>query len=154
VFVLPVYRDDDDPPLLPVVLTLLLLSNSGIWLAASVWDSGEAWVARYGFTPARASVASAITSMFLHAGFWHVAGNMWFLWMLGRRVENTLGGFLFMGVYIVSGLGGAGLHFLLNRHAAIPCVGASGAISGVLGCFWVYFLAQNSIWRSTSVGGV
>ncbi|MBN9658694.1 MAG: rhomboid family intramembrane serine protease [Acidobacteria bacterium] len=82
---------------------------------------------------------TALTSMFLHAGFWHIAGNLWFLYMFGRRVERSLGTPLFILLYLASGLAGTALHFALNRTSAIPCVGASGAISGILGCFFVLF---------------
>jgi hypothetical protein len=77
--------------------------------------------------------------MFLHAGFWHFAGNMFFLWMFGYRVENTFGRWLFAAVYIVCGCGAAALHFAFNRTSTIPLVGASGAISGIVGCYVVLF---------------
>lgn len=98
---------------------------------------------KYGFTPAHPQVSTAFTSMFLHAGFWHVFGNMWFLWMFGNKVENTLGPWIFCLVYLACGFGGDLLHYLFNSTSTIPCVGASGAISGIAGCFLVLFPKAN-----------
>jgi hypothetical protein len=64
---------------------------------------------------------------------------MFFLWMFGYRVENTFGRGLFLLVYILCGFGAAGAHYLFNFTSSIPCVGASGAISGVVGCYFVLF---------------
>lgn len=94
---------------------------------------------RYGFVPAHPSALKLFSSMFLHAGFWHFAGNMFFLWMFGYRVENTFRSFLFALIYMVSGCGAAALHYAFNHTSTIPCVGASGAISGIVGCYLVLF---------------
>ncbi len=80
-----------------------------------------------------------VTSMFLHAGWLHLLGNMWFLWMFGKDIENSIGMWLFGLVYFLCGLGGALLHYALNIGSLVPCVGASGAISGIMGCFFVLF---------------
>lgn len=77
--------------------------------------------------------------MFLHAGFWHYAGNMFFLWMFGNRVENMFGRWLFVAAYLVNGFGATYFYYVLNLHSAVPSVGASGAISGIVGCFLVLF---------------
>jgi len=94
---------------------------------------------QFGFTPAHHEWPTLFTSMFLHSGFWHILGNMWFLWMFGVRVENAFTKWLFLPVYLVCGFGGAGLHWLLNQHSSVPCVGASGAISGIAGIYLVLF---------------
>jgi membrane associated rhomboid family serine protease len=77
--------------------------------------------------------------MFLHAGILHYVGNMFFLWMFGDRIENTFGASLFAFVYLLCGVGATGLHYLINSTSSIPCVGASGAISGIMGCYFVLF---------------
>jgi hypothetical protein len=64
---------------------------------------------------------------------------MFFLWMFGYRVENTFGRWSFTLIYLLCGFGAAGLHYLFNRGSAIPCIGASGAISGIMGCYFVLF---------------
>jgi membrane associated rhomboid family serine protease len=77
--------------------------------------------------------------MFLHGGWLHLLGNMWFLWMFGKDVENSIGIWLFTLMYLLCGLGGGLLHFAFNFRSPVPCVGASGAISGVMGCFFILF---------------
>jgi membrane associated rhomboid family serine protease len=86
--------------------------------------------------------------MFLHAGFWHLfgsflAGSLLLRWMFGNRVENTFGPWLFSLVYLACGLGGNLLHYVFNSTSSIPCVGASGAISSIVGCFFVLFPKAN-----------
>src|SRR5205809_209840 len=80
---------------------------------------------------------TVLSSMFLHAGILHYVGNMFFLWMFGYRIENTFGAWLFAFVYLLCGFGASGLHYLINSTSTIPCVGASGAISGIMGCYFV-----------------
>ena len=90
-----------------------------------------------------AVVVPFFTSMFLHGSWMHVIGNMWFLWMFGNQVERILGRWVFCLVYLGCGLGGDLLHYLFNSTSAIPSVGASGAISGIAGCFFVLFPKAN-----------
>ncbi len=82
---------------------------------------------------------TAITSMFLHAGYMHLAGNMLFLWIFGDNVEDTLGHGLFLGFYLLSGIGADVFHIMSNSASPIPTVGASGAISGVMGAYLLLF---------------
>ena len=77
--------------------------------------------------------------MFLHKGIFHFIGNMFFLWMFGYRLENTFGRWAFALIYLICGLGAVSLHYLFNRASTVPCVGASGAISGIMGCYFVLF---------------
>lgn len=79
------------------------------------------------------------TSMFLHGGWMHLIGNMLFLWVFGDNIEHVLGKFRFILFYLLCGLGAAGLQILLNPESQIPMVGASGAISGVLGAYIVLY---------------
>jgi membrane associated rhomboid family serine protease len=76
-----------------------------------------------------------ITSMFLHAGWLHIAGNMLFLWIFGDNVEDFFGHFTYLFFYLACGIGAGLLHVLFNFHSTIPAVGASGAISGVMGAY-------------------
>jgi membrane associated rhomboid family serine protease len=115
-----------------VVNSLLLLVNYAV-------KPSELLFKNYGFTPAHPHALTLFTSIFLHIGFWHLAGNMFFLWMFGKDVENSFGTLLFLPVYFLCGLGGNFLHYLFNLDSTIPCVGASGAISGIVGCFFVLF---------------
>src|SRR5208283_5450481 len=83
--------------------------------------------------PARLTVAPIFISMFLHGGWLHLLGNMLFLFVFGRSVEDRFGHIKFLCLYLLSGLAGAILHIVLNAGSRMPTIGASGAIAGVLG---------------------
>src|SRR5215472_147780 len=135
-FIFPYNRDNEVKNIPWVVISLIVL-NTPLLIVSWLVPSSESLFRTYGFTPAHAQPLTAFTSMFLHTGFWHLFGNMWFLWMFGIQVEEILGRWLFCLVYLACGLGGDSLHYLLNSTAVIPSVGASGAISGIAGCFFV-----------------
>jgi membrane associated rhomboid family serine protease len=97
------------------------------------------------------SLATAIlplfTSMFLHASFLHVAGNMLFLWIFGDNIEDYLGHFTYLVFYLDCGLAAGATHILLNQASRVPSVGASGAIAGVMGAYFIlYPRARVLIW--------
>jgi rhomboid family protein len=105
----------------------------------------------YGIIPARyinlqgsvvlksGGVVAIFTSMFLHGGWLHLLGNMLFLFVFGRSVEDRFGHIKFLIIYFVGGLGGALLHIFLNSGSRIPSIGASGAIAAILGAYFVSF---------------
>jgi len=115
----------------------LIVTNSLLLLATN-WGS-QSVLGQYGFTPAEPRVTTLFTSMFLHAGILHLLGNMWFLWMFGVRVEDRLGSLGFALLYLLSGLGATGLDYAFNIGSKVPCVGASGAISGIAGAYFAFF---------------
>ena len=80
-----------------------------------------------------------LTSMFVHGGLFHLAGNMLYLWIFGDNVEDRLGRFRFLLFYLLSGVGAAAAQILSDPHSKIPMVGASGAISGVLGAYLLLY---------------
>jgi len=80
-----------------------------------------------------------LTSMFLHSGWLHIAGNMLFLWVFGDNVEDFFGHLQYLLFYIVCGVGAGLLHVLFNFSSPIPALGASGAISGVMGAYVVLY---------------
>ena len=80
-----------------------------------------------------------LTSMFLHAGWLHLGGNMLFLWIFGDNVEDFFGHFTYLLFYLVCGIGAGLVHVFFNWHSAIPAIGASGAISGVMGAYILLF---------------
>ncbi len=88
-----------------------------------------------GHTSFEVSFVPLVTSMFLHSGFLHLAGNMLFLWIFGDNVEDFFGHIPYLFFYMVCGVGAGLLHVLFNFHSDIPAVGASGAISGVMGAY-------------------
>jgi len=93
------------------------------------------------------AVVPLFASMFLHASFLHVAGNMLFLWIFGDNIEDYLGHFSYLLFYLVSGFAAAVAHILLNVGSNVPSVGASGAIAGVMGAYFVlYPRARVLVW--------
>jgi membrane associated rhomboid family serine protease len=82
---------------------------------------------------------TVVTSMFLHGGWLHLIGNMWFLWVFGNNIEDSMGKFRFVVFYLLCGLAAAATQSLINPSSAIPMVGASGAISGVMGAYIVLY---------------
>jgi membrane associated rhomboid family serine protease len=110
----------------------------------------ESFVETFGFVPARyfllaqlepdnwaARYLPLLTSMFLHGGWAHLIGNMLYLWIFGDNVEDRLGHLRYLAFYLLTGLGAALAHAYLHPDSVIPTVGASGAISGVLGGYLV-----------------
>jgi membrane associated rhomboid family serine protease len=87
--------------------------------------------------------ATLFTSMFMHAGFMHLAGNMLYLWIFGDNVEVVLGRFRFLAFYLLCGVAAALTQAVLDPRSGIPMVGASGAISGVLGAYFLLFPRAN-----------
>jgi len=83
----------------------------------------------------RQIAASLLTCMFLHAGWFHLIGNMWFLWVFGNNVEDRLGSLLFLVLYLLGGLLASGCHWLTDPKSVIPVIGASGAVAAVLGAY-------------------
>jgi membrane associated rhomboid family serine protease len=116
---------------------------------------GQAQIAQdYGFTPSRAELLqtyldrvcpdknvwlSVMTAMFLHAGWFHLLGNMLFLWIFGDNVEDALGRFGYLAFYLIGGIAAGALQFVLAPNSTIPNVGASGAIAAVLGAYIVLY---------------
>jgi membrane associated rhomboid family serine protease len=82
-----------------------------------------------------------LTSMFMHAGWLHIISNMWWLWIFGDNVEDALGHLRYLLFYLLSGLGASLVHILFNLGSTVPSVGASGAIAGVMGAYFVLFPA-------------
>ena len=80
-----------------------------------------------------------LTSMFLHAGWLHLIGNMWYLWIFGDNVEDRLGHFAYLMFYLLSGFAAGIVHTIFNYNVRVPSIGASGAIAGVLGAYLVSY---------------
>ena len=89
--------------------------------------------------PLIAIVIPFFTSLFLHGGWMHVIGNMWFLYIFGDNVEDYLGHFKYLVFYLLTGVLAMGTHVVMNLHSTAPAVGASGAIAGVLGAYFVLY---------------
>jgi len=125
----------------PVVTWALLLVNVAVFalLASRGADSFNAALDEWGFKPADFSVAALFTSLFLHAGVFHLVGNMLYLWIFGDNVEDVLGHAGFIAYYLGTGIAASLAHTAFNPSSTTPTVGASGAIAGILGAYVVLF---------------
>ena len=121
----------------PVLTILLIVVNVFIF----VWSLSnfDYIVVNYGFTPATPTILTLFSSMFLHGGVAHLFGNMWYLWIFGDNVESKFGKIKFLLVYFASGLFATFLQYATDPSSPIPSIGASGAISGILGAYLVLF---------------
>lgn len=99
----------------------------------------DLFVFSFGYRPAEPSIVTLFTAMFLHGGFLHLFGNMLFLWIYGDNVEHRLGRIRYLIGYLLTGVAATLFHALFDRDSRLPLVGASGAISGVLGFYFVWF---------------
>ncbi len=105
----------------------------------------------FGFIPASWSILTVFTSMFLHAGLAHIAGNLWFLFIFGDNIEDAFGHIPYLGFYLAAGVVATFSHFVFNVGSSVPAVGASGAISGVLGAYLVLY-PHASVYVSGGIG--
>src|SRR5579864_5126687 len=97
------------------------------------------FIASYGIVPDRFHWSQLLTSMFIHGGFMHILGNMWFLWVFGKGIEDLLGHGRFLVFYLACGVAAGLIQMMVNYSSPIPTVGASGAIAGVMGGYLVKF---------------
>ncbi|MEM9801341.1 MAG: rhomboid family intramembrane serine protease [Planctomycetota bacterium] len=143
-FTMPLSSQAPDPsdPILQEYFELVrsrigsALSDREILASISSYDL---FVYRNGFRPAEGSVLTLFSSMFLHGGFMHLAGNMLFLWIYGDNVEHRLGRVLYLLAYLGTGVAATLFHAAFDLDSNTPMVGASGAISGVLGFYFIFF---------------
>jgi membrane associated rhomboid family serine protease len=148
-------RDDQPRYSTPYLTYFLIGLNLLIYLFEFLLDpeSFRALLFQFGMVPAHvtsllashhsvnlvALVLPFFTSMFLHGSWGHVIGNMWFLWIFGDNIEDHLGHFSYIVFYLMCGLAAALTQFVLTPHLQGPTVGASGAIAGVLGAYFVLY---------------
>lgn len=99
----------------------------------------DLFVFQWGFRPIAPRTVNLLTAMFLHAGFLHLAGNMLFLWIYGDNVEHRLGRIRYLAAYLGTGVAATLFHLVIAGPSPLPLLGASGAISGVLGFYFVWF---------------
>jgi rhomboid family protein len=145
-------KDENPASSAPIVTTALVAIN----VLAFIYEAGlppaklEALVLQMGLTPAEVTGAipyhagppiwmTVVTSMFLHGGLLHLAGNMLYLWIFGNNVEDAAGHLGFLAFYLLSGLAAAGAQVAAAPSSRVPMIGASGAIAGVLGAYMVLF---------------
>ncbi len=138
---LPIGDDNHGARGVPVVTVGLIVINVLVYLyelTLSLPDL-QHFIFTYGAIPAEiergTDLYTLFTSMFVHGGFAHVAGNMLFLWIFGDNIEQRFGSVLYLIFYVGTGLAASGAHILTDPGSLVPTVGASGAISGVMGAY-------------------
>src|SRR5215472_1789446 len=151
-------KDDLPTRSAPAVTVALIAINVLVFLyqASLQIDGGgegaaQAFAMEFGLVPCRLTgacqmagdlpspVFTVFSSMFLHGSFFHIAGNMLYLWIFGNNVEDTLGHVRYLLFYLASGVAAAALQTVVDPHSRVPMIGASGAISGVLGAYLLLF---------------
>jgi membrane associated rhomboid family serine protease len=153
-------RDDNPTELPPIVTVGIIVVTFAVWILAQgaglSLEAMEASVCNLGAIPAEMTGGDAswgegpcspggltygalFTSMFLHGGWGHILGNMWFLWIFGNNIEDSMGHLRFLVFYILCGLAAAGAHVYADPTSTLPMVGASGAISAIMGAYLLLY---------------
>jgi rhomboid family protein len=139
----PIGDDDTQRRTFPVVTYALIAMNVAVFLLEL--SGGDQFINDWAFIPERFSedpVAYAVTiftAMFMHASWFHLFGNMLFLWIFGDNVEDRFGHFQFLIFYLLVGIAATIAQFVMAPHSSVPNLGASGAIAGVLGAYILMF---------------
>ena len=143
-------RDDNPTVLWPIVTIGLIVANAAVFLYELSLDPRllERLFYQAGMVPAALTQGrlpgtggylTVFSSMFLHAGLMHIAGNMLYLWIFGNNIEDSMGHLRFTTFYLLTGIAAAAAHLALNPGSTVPTIGASGAVSGVLGAYLILF---------------
>ncbi|MGH7773535.1 MAG: rhomboid family intramembrane serine protease [Candidatus Binatia bacterium] len=146
-------RDDNPTVLWPIVTVTLIIINATVFFyELSLLSYGpralDSFIYQMGMVPASilkthipgtGGYFTIFSSMFLHGGWMHVIGNMLYLWIFGNNIEDSMGHLRFVIFYLVVGLAAALIHLAFNPTSTVPTIGASGAVSGVLGAYLVLF---------------
>jgi membrane associated rhomboid family serine protease len=134
-------RDSHPSHRVPVVTFAIIAINVLIFFYQNSLDefSMNEFLHTWAIVPAHLNYVTIVSSMFLHGGWMHLIGNMWFLWIFGDNVEDILGSFQYLLFYLASGILAALAQLPFNGGSEIPILGASGAIAGVMGAYMVKF---------------
>ena len=134
-------RDTQPSRTTPIVTVGIIAVNVLVFLYQFSLDrfSVNHLIAEYGVIPDRLHALSLVTSMFLHGGWMHLIGNMWFLWIYGDNVEDVLGHAKYLLFYLLAGVAAGLLQVAFNWDSRVPMIGASGAIAGVMGAYLIKF---------------
>jgi membrane associated rhomboid family serine protease len=160
-------RDDNPITITPFVTWILIAINVAVFLYQVTLPpkAGQLFVMQFGSIPsvvlgsrslpanfaAIPPLFSIFTSMFLHGGWMHLVGNMWFLWVFGNNIEEAMGHFRFVSFYLICGIIASISHILSSPNSVIPSIGASGAIAGTLGAY-VMLYPRARVWTLIFLG--
>ncbi len=140
-------NDENPTELTPWMTVLLILANLAVWFGvqgSGQMEALEASVYAFGARPCEVTGAcpvqglggeALVTSMFMHGGWGHLLGNLLFLWVFGNNIEDSMGHLRFLAFYLVCGLAASMAHVAFSPASSVPMVGASGAISGIMGAY-------------------
>jgi membrane associated rhomboid family serine protease len=135
----------------PIMTVSLIIANAVAFIfQLSLGQNLNDFITVYGFVPSKffhliakgnilAGLFPLFTSIFLHGGWFHIIGNMWFLWIFGDNVEDRVGHFRFVIFYILCGVSAGLIHGFTSPNSGIPTIGASGAIAGVMGAYFILY---------------
>jgi membrane associated rhomboid family serine protease len=125
----------------PFITITIIVLNAVAWLyeLALPGDVLPLFLQVYGVVPAQFAASTLLTSMFLHGSWSHVIGNMWYLWIFGDNIEDRLGHGRFVVFYLLCGFVAAIGQTLIDPDSTLPMIGASGAIAGVMGAYFVLY---------------
>jgi rhomboid family protein len=125
----------------PYITITIILLNALAWLFEISLNERQLtqFLYVYGVVPAAFAWPTLITSMFLHGSWSHVIGNMWYLWIFGDNVEDRLGHGRFIAFYLLCGIAAAFGQIVMDPYSQLPTIGASGAIAGVMGGYFVLY---------------
>jgi membrane associated rhomboid family serine protease len=157
-------RDENPTELTPYATMAFIAINLVVWIAVQGMGSGQVFIdslCAYGSIPGELTGSipdgtridlggavcstgglgwqTVVTSMFMHGGWIHLIGNLWFLWVFGNNIEDSMGHGRFVVFYLLTGALAAGAHVVTDPSSAVPVVGASGAISGIMGAYLVLY---------------
>jgi membrane associated rhomboid family serine protease len=160
-------RDDNPITITPVVTWALIIVNAMVFLyqVSLGPDAAQRFVYQFGAIPAVIAghnylphamaaippTASIFTSMFLHGGWMHLIGNMWFLWIFGNNIEEAMGHARYLAFYLICGILASISHVLAYPDSTIPSIGASGAIAGALGAY-IMLYPRARVWTLIFLG--
>ena len=148
------FKDNLPSRTYPLITLLLIGTNLLVFLYELSVPEGQlaAFFELNGLVPSRikdigvqplsiglAVIRAALRSMFLHAGWLHLIGNMWYLWIFGDNVEDRMGHLRFLSFYLLCGIAASLTHLALHSHSSVPTIGASGAVAGVLGAYLISY---------------
>ena len=152
-FIMIPLRDNVRPNIVPFITVALVSANIGVFISELLLSPAQlhAWVGQFGMVPARlnqmvangvldpGALISLFSSLFLHGGWLHLIGNVWFLWLFGYSVEYCLGHGRFLLFYLACGIIANLTQLAFDPTSTVPVIGASGAVSGILGAYAICF---------------
>lgn len=141
-------KDDNPTKTFPFITILIIIANIAVFLyEMSLGEGANHLIENMGAIPYEVSHTylspqvslTLITSLFLHGGILHLLGNMLYLWIFGNNIEDAVGHVKFIFFYFITGIIASMAHILLNTNSMVPVIGASGAISGVMGAYFLFY---------------